>query len=89
MPHTDHAKVLKLARRRQGVTTRELVAAGIHTQTLTRLVEAGQVERIARGQYRLPEQSFSENHGLVVASMPIPRATICLLSALQFHGIGT
>lgn len=89
MPGTDHAKVLRLARRRQGVTTRELVAAGIHTQTLTRLVEAGRVERIARGLYRLPEQSFSEHHGLVLASAAIPRATVCLISALQFHGIGT
>lgn len=89
MSGTDHAKVLKLARRRQGVTTRELVAAGIHTQTLTRLVQTGQVERIARGLYRLPEQSFSEHHGLVVASAAIPRAIVCLLSALQFHGVGT
>lgn len=89
MSGTDHAKVLKLARRRQGVTTRELVAAGIHTQTLTRLVHAGQVERIARGQYRLPQQSYSEHHGLVLVSATIPRATVCLLSALQFHGIGT
>lgn len=89
MSATSQASALKLARRRQGVTTRELADAGIHTQTLTRLVKAGRLERIARGMYRLPEQSVSEHHGFVLASVAIPRATICLLSALQFHGIGS
>jgi predicted transcriptional regulator of viral defense system len=88
-PTTHHEKVLRLARRTQGVTAREIAAAGIHRQALTRLVEAGQLERVVRGLYRPPERPFTEHHGLVLASAAVPQGTICLLSALQFHGIGT
>ena len=88
-PVTDRHKVLKLARRRQGVTARELAVAGIHRQVLTRLVVAGEVERVARGIYRLSEQPITEHHGLAIASAAVPHGVVCLVSALQFHGIGT
>ena len=90
MPSATHPeKVLRLARRARGVTARELAAAGIHRQALTRLVEAGQLERVVRGHYRLPERPYTEHHGLVLASAAVPQGVICLLSALQFHGLGT
>ncbi len=86
---TDRDRTLKLARRRQGVTTRDLAEAGIHTQVLSRLVAAGEIERIARGMYRLPDHAFTEHHGLAIAAAAVPNAVVCLLSALQFHRIGT
>src|SRR4030065_462804 len=86
---TDRSKTLKLARRRQGVTARELAAAHIHRQVLSRLVESGEIERVARGVYRLPEHPLTENYGLAMASAVVTHGVICLLSALQFHGIGT
>lgn len=87
--NAHRARVLKLARRRQGVTSRELSQAGVHRQVLTRLVASGQLERIARGLYRLPQQSITEHHGLAVAAAAVPHGVICLLSALQYHGVGT
>jgi predicted transcriptional regulator of viral defense system len=86
---TDRERTLKLARRRQGVTARELTEAGIHTQVLSRLVAGGELERIARGLYRLPERAVTENHGLAIAAAAVPHGVMCLLSALQYHGIGT
>lgn len=86
---TNRERTLKLARRTRGVTPRELADKGIHRQILTRLVEQGQIERVARGVYRLPEQSTTENHGLVLATAAVPQGVICLLSALQYHSIGT
>ena len=88
-PSTDRERTLKLARRRRGVTARDLAAAGIHRQVLSRLVESGEIERIVRGVYRLPEHPRTEHHGLTMASAAVPNGIICLLSALQFHGIGT
>ena len=82
-------KILKLARRRQGVTAREIADVGIHRQVLTRLVEAHQLERVVRGVYRIPDQPFTEHHGLALVSLSIPHGVICLLSALQFHQLGT
>jgi predicted transcriptional regulator of viral defense system len=86
---TDRDRTLTLARRRQGVSTRELAERGIHRQVLSRLVAARELERVARGQYRIPESSFTENHGLAVASAAVPNGVVCLLSALRFHDIGT
>ena len=65
-------KVLKLARRRQGVTAGDLSAAGIHRQVLTRMVAAGQLERVMRGVYRLPSQLVAtQHHGLVLACVAV------------------
>jgi len=86
---TDRDRTLKLARRRQGVTARELAQAGIHRQVLSRLVAGGELERIARGLYRLPEHAVTEHHGLAIAAAAVPHGVVCLLSALQYHGIGT
>jgi predicted transcriptional regulator of viral defense system len=52
-------------------------------------VKAGILERVARGQYRMPARSITEHHALAVAVGAVPQGVICLLSALSFHGIGT
>ena len=88
-PATDRQKVLKLARRVRGVTAREIAAAGIHRQVLSRLVAAGQIERVVRGLYKRPALPITEHHGLAMAASSVPQGVVCLLSALQFHGIGT
>ena len=82
-------KVLRLARRRGSITRSELIEAGIHTQTLSRLVGTGALERVSRGRYRLPDAPITENHGLAVVAAAVPKAVICLVSALRFHDIGT
>ena len=82
-------RLLRLARRRGSITRQEVVDAGIHTQTLSRLVRAGAIERVGRGRYRLPETPITEHHGLALVAAAAPKAVICLLSALSFHQIGT
>ena len=88
-PRTDRARTIALARRSSGVTAHELSKAGIHRQILSRLVASGDLERIARGLYRLPQQSVTEHHGLAIAAAAAPNGVVCLLSALQYHDIGT
>src|SRR6266571_218916 len=90
MPAADATSlVLRLARRRGSITRREVAQAGIHTQTLSRLVRAGTLERVARGRYRLPDAPITEHHGLALVAAAVPTAVICLMSALSFHQIGT
>lgn len=63
--------------------------AAAHSQALTRLVRAGVLERVARGTYRIAERPVTEHHALAVVAAAAPRAVVCLLSALSFHGVGT
>jgi predicted transcriptional regulator of viral defense system len=86
---TDSDRVIALAKRKGSITASEVASHGIHSQQLTRLVRQGVLERVARGHYRLASRPVTEHHGLVVATMEVPRGVICLLSALTFHGIGT
>ncbi len=86
---THRQQLLKLARRRHGLVTRDVVGAGIHRQVLSRLVREGELERVARGCYRLSEAPITEHHGLALAAAAVPHGVVCLLSALSFHGIGT
>ena len=86
---TERNRLLALARERSILTTQEAVAAGIHRQSLSRLVQDGTLERIERGRYRLHDQEITEHHGLAVVTSAVPRGVICLVSAIAFHHIGT
>jgi len=54
-----------------------------------RLCEAGKIERVGRGLYRLAGASVSEHHTLAQVGKRLPSGIICLLSALSFHGFTT
>jgi len=89
MRSTARDRLLELARQRAVITAADAARAGIHSQQITRLVAEGVLERIARGRYCLVDRPVTEHHGLALASRAVPNGVICLLSALQFHGIGT
>ncbi len=67
----------------------QLEALGIGYDRLRSLVAAGTVERVARGLYRLADAEPTEHNTLAAACARVPRSIVCLLSALQVHGIGT
>lgn len=56
---------------------------------LADLVERGLLEKSGRGIYRISSLEPSEHHSLVDVAVRVPHAVISLLSALQFHNIGT
>lgn len=86
---TSELAILQMAQERGLLRARDLQKEGLPTISLTRLVLAGKLERVARGIYSLPNQSVSEHRSLAEASIRIPRGVICLLSALRLHDIGT
>jgi predicted transcriptional regulator of viral defense system len=89
MPRSVREGIVSRASRGAVVTAREATSAGVHSQELTRLVATGRLERVARGQYRAPDQPITEHHALALVARAVPRGVICLLSALGYHGIGT
>ena len=82
-------RILKLARDTGIVSTRDVRSLGIHHEYLRRLYEKGLLDRIGRGLYILPDADLSIHHSLAQACKVVPKGTICLLSALRFHEIGT
>jgi len=86
---SQEQSVLRLARRRALLRAHDLVEQGLPTMTLTRLVAAGKLERVARGVYSLPDRALHEHRSLAEVAIRVPRGVICLLSALRVHDIGT
>ncbi len=62
---------------------------GVSFYRLQRMVEQGKVDKVARGLYRLNGIEPTEHYSLAAVCARVPRAILCLLSALQYHGIGT
>ena len=89
VPATQEQQVLRLARTRTLLRARDLTQQGLPTIALTRLVQAGKLERVARGLYGLPGAQISEHRSLAEVSARVPKGVVCLLSALRVHEIGT
>lgn len=87
MTQSDH--ILELARHRRVLRAADVRAHGWSPQLLIRLHQSGKLQRIARGLYGLPDAEVTEHQTLIEVCQRVPKAVLCLLSALQFHGIGT
>jgi predicted transcriptional regulator of viral defense system len=69
--------------------SRDLERVGISRTQLRRLKDQGLIERVGRGLYSRVGAVLTERHGLAEAARRVPRGTVCLLSALRFHGLTT
>ncbi len=90
----DKAKALGAAKSvflKHGGTlrTRDAIRAGIHPRTLYAMKEAGILERLARGLYRLVDLPQLGSPDLISVTLRVRNSVICLISALAFHGITT
>lgn len=68
---------------------RDLESTKIPRAYLRRLVERGLIEQVDRGLYRLPGASITELTSIANVAKRVPHAIVCLLSALQIHGLTT
>lgn len=86
---THAQRALDLARQKGMLRSSDLAVTGASRVTLTRLTASGQLEKVGRGLYRLPESPMSADEGLAAIALKVPQAVFCLLTALQFHGLTT
>ena len=77
--------------REQGGTLRtsEAQRLGIHPRTLYALRDAGVLEQLSRGLYRLSEMPPLVHPDLVTVALRVPQSVTCLLSALIYHELTT
>src|SRR4030067_3088098 len=67
----------------------EAIHAGIHRKMLYAMLDAGIIEKLCRGLYRLTDLPPLGNPDLVSVAMKVPTGVICLISSLSFHEITT
>jgi predicted transcriptional regulator of viral defense system len=65
----------------------ELRDAGVSAATVSRMERDGEVLRLARGLYQLPDAPLDTHHSLAEVAKRIPKGVVCLVSALAFHGL--
>ena len=82
-------RILALASEKHLLRAGDLSEHGLSPQLLIKLHQAGKLERVARGGYSLPGTALAEHQTLAEVCKRVPKAIVCLLSALQFHDIGT
>lgn len=82
---TQREHALALLAERGMARLHELIEAGVDEETIARLVRRGDVVRLARGLYQLPDADLQAEHSLAEAAKLVPKGVICLISALQFH----
>ena len=87
MTQSDH--ILDLARHRRVLRAADVREQGWSPQLLIKLHQAGKLQRLERGLYGVPDAEVTEHQTLIEVCQRVPKAVLCLLSALQFHGIGT
>jgi predicted transcriptional regulator of viral defense system len=89
MSATQSEGILVLARIQTLVSAADVRERGWSPQLLIKLHSTGKLERVARGLYALPGAEPTNHRSLAEVCRRVPKGVVCLLSALQFHEIGT
>lgn len=82
-------KILATARQLAIFRARNVSGVPDPRANLRRMVARGQLVRVGRGLYSLPDTDAGQHHSLAEITKRYPGGVICLISALAFHGIGT
>ena len=82
---TQRDQAIELLREQGIMRLFEFKDAGITAATISRMVQAGEVIRLTRGLYQLPDAPLDANHSLAEATKRVPRGVVCLVSALAYH----
>jgi len=69
--------------------TSEALRLGIHPRTLYALRDSGELVSVGRGLYRLASAPALAHPDWIAVSLRVPRAVICLISALSYHELTT
>lgn len=86
----QHARSIDVFRQAGGVLrTSQALRKGIHPRELYALRDAGILEELSRGVYRLSELPPLSDPDLVTVTLRVPKAVVALISALHLHGLTT
>lgn len=84
---TQRERMIRLLQAHTMARGSELKAVGVAATTISRAVKEGDVIRVGRGLYQLPDSDTDPAQTLAEASKRVPKGTICMISALAYHGL--
>ena len=82
---TQRDRAIELLQTQGIMRLSEFKDAGITAATISRLVGDGEILRLSRGLYQLPDALLEANHLLAEAAKRVPKGAVCLVSALAYH----
>ena len=71
------------------IHTTSAMKKGFHPRTLYSLRDTGRVATVSRGIFRLADLPELSQPDIATVAARVPRAVICLVSALSFHNLTT
>lgn len=82
---TQRDQATELLRSQGMMRLSEFKANGITAATVGRMVRAGDIIRLVRGLYQLPDAPLEAHHSLAEAAKRVPKGVVSLVSALAYH----
>jgi predicted transcriptional regulator of viral defense system len=86
---TQIAQLLQYVQNHGMIRARDLGEIDVPRSVLKRLVDRGDLVRRSRGVYTLPNHELTRHTDLAEVCARTPKATVCLISALEFHELTT
>ena len=69
--------------------TTEALKLGVSPRTLYEMRDANELRTLSRGVYQLSSRDVPSHPELVIVGRRLPKAVVCLISALHFHQLTT
>ena len=86
---TQADRLIEYVRRHGMIRPVDLEAIGVPRAVLKRLADRGELVRQSRGVYTVPDHEPTRHTDLAAVCARAPKATVCLISALEFHELTT
>ncbi len=81
-------KLIGYFKEKKYATMKELREQGFQTRDIKKLMEQGKIEKIKSGLYKSSDVNI-EHEGFIDVCKSVPQGIICLISALEYHGLST
>lgn len=82
-------QIIKIAKAKKVLRTSDLRHIKNSRHFLSKLEKAGELIKLKRGLYSLPNAFAGEHQTLLETARAVPNSVVCLLSALRFHELTT
>jgi predicted transcriptional regulator of viral defense system len=86
---SDTEQIIKIAKAKKVLRTSDLRHIKNSRLFLSKLKKAGELVKLKRGLYSLPNAFAGEHQTLLETAKAVPNSVVCLLSALRFHELTT